>query len=166
MGTSGDPKDEVTDIRPEIGREPFQSALCGSVRTLDVSRRVIRTSITDEYSSSTKITAHLDHSRHCKVSFDTHGSNRQTNRVFVINDRRDQVWGEWWRTGGRSRLHSALCGSVGTLDFSTGVWGERYISQVFKLLVFLKLTDRGAQPPPWRESPWQSRRPRRQRAQS
>jgi len=50
---------------------------------------LIRTSIHDKYSGSTKINTHLDHISHCKTTSGTHGSNKWTHRVFFINTHRD-----------------------------------------------------------------------------
>ena len=41
--------------------------------------------------SSTKSTTHLDHTSHCKTTTGTNWSNRWTNRVFIINTRRDSI---------------------------------------------------------------------------
>jgi len=48
-----------------------------------------RTSICDKYSDSVKITTHLNHISHCKTASGTNRSNRWTDRIFIINTRRD-----------------------------------------------------------------------------
>ena len=45
----------------------------------------------DKCSGSKKITTHLDHVSHCKPTPDTNRSNRWTDRVFIINTRRDSI---------------------------------------------------------------------------
>ena len=50
-----------------------------------------RLSIYDQYSDSTKITSHLDHVSHCTTSPVTIWLDRWTNRVFIMNTRRNYI---------------------------------------------------------------------------
>ena len=52
---------------------------------------LIRTIIYDKYSGSTKITTHLDHISHRKMTSGINWSNRWTCRAFIINTRRDSI---------------------------------------------------------------------------
>ena len=50
---------------------------------------LIRKSVYDKNSGSTKITTRLDHNCHCKTTSGTNWSTRWTYRVFIINNRHD-----------------------------------------------------------------------------
>ena len=51
----------------------------------------IGASVYDEYSGSIKITTHLGHISHCETASGTNRSNRWTQRVLIINTRRDEI---------------------------------------------------------------------------
>ena len=55
-------------------------------------RDLLRSSVSDKYSGSMKITTHLHHISRCKRASDTNWSSRWTYRVFIINTRRDSIW--------------------------------------------------------------------------
>ena len=52
---------------------------------------LIRTSINDKYSGSTKITSLLDHISYCKRASGSNWPNRCTGRVFITNTRRNFI---------------------------------------------------------------------------
>jgi hypothetical protein len=52
---------------------------------------LILTSIHDTHSGSTKFTTHMDHISQFETSSGTNRSNKSTNRVFIMNTRRDQI---------------------------------------------------------------------------
>ena len=52
--------------------------------------------VCDTYSGSTKITTHLDLTSHCRATPDKNWWNRWTDRVCIINTRRDEIEG-WER---------------------------------------------------------------------
>ena len=72
-------------IRPS--QPPDLQCLHPTFRTQESS--LIRTSICDNYSGSTKSTTHLDHISHCEAASGTNRSNKWTYRVFIISNHRD-----------------------------------------------------------------------------
>ena len=58
--------------------------IVNSTKSPESRPNLIRASISDKYSGLMRISAHLDHMSHCKITSGTHRSNRWTYPVFII----------------------------------------------------------------------------------
>ena len=89
-------EDMYLNPRPDHGPGLAKCSQLTRVRCEDL----VWTSIYDKYSSSMKMTSHLDHVSRCKAASGIDWSNRWTYRVFITNTRRDEIAIEWFRVAG------------------------------------------------------------------